>query len=316
MKFSIITPCFNRATFVIKAVKSVLLQNYPNFEHIIVDGGSTDDTLTVLAKYPHLKIISGPDQGMYDAINKGLAIADGEIIGFLNTDDLYAENAFLKATVEFEDERVMAVAGEALVFMETPENKREIIGKYSPENASLLECSTIGSNYFNAWFFRKSVFEEIGVFNIEYKVAADRDLMLRFALNDLKYAPIKLLTYEYCQHAGSLTFDDTFEKREVSAIDHLLMTDFYLRDEKLEPEPRRLLLQLRVLETQDMAKRSLRAWNLKKLTYYASEGRKYDSAWTPKFLWAALPSLLLLPFRLVRQTLKKTVSFLKRKFRN
>ncbi len=76
-----------------QAVGSVIKQNYFPVEHIIVDGGSTDGTLDLLAQFPHLKVVSGPDNGMYDALNKGLKLAHGEIIGFLNTDDLYAPGA-------------------------------------------------------------------------------------------------------------------------------------------------------------------------------------------------------------------------------
>ena len=72
---SIITPSFNRCGMITQAIESVLAQNYPHFEHIIVDGGSTDGTLDILSKYSHLKIISEPDKGMYDALNKGLNIA-------------------------------------------------------------------------------------------------------------------------------------------------------------------------------------------------------------------------------------------------
>src|SRR4030066_1952836 len=95
-KVSIITPSYNRAGMIETAIQSVLSQNFPEVEHIIIDGGSTDGTLDVLKKYPHLRVVSEPDQGMYDALNKGLNLATGEIIGFLNTDDYYAPSVFDK----------------------------------------------------------------------------------------------------------------------------------------------------------------------------------------------------------------------------
>ena len=84
--FSIITPCLNARSFIAEAIESVLAQQIPDVEHIIMDGGSTDGTLEILKKYPHLVVVSGPDHGMYDAINQGIGISNGEWIGLLNAD--------------------------------------------------------------------------------------------------------------------------------------------------------------------------------------------------------------------------------------
>lgn len=93
-KISVITVSFNQGEFIRKNIESVLAQNYPNFEHIIVDGGSTDATLDILRLYPHLKWTSEPDRGQSDALNKGFGKATGDIIAWLNSDDWYAENLF------------------------------------------------------------------------------------------------------------------------------------------------------------------------------------------------------------------------------
>jgi hypothetical protein len=94
VKFSIITISFNHAEFIEKTITSVLEQNYPNFEHIIIDGGSTDDTVSILKKYPHLNWVSEKDSGVSNALNKGFKKATGDIIGWLNSDDFYTPNAF------------------------------------------------------------------------------------------------------------------------------------------------------------------------------------------------------------------------------
>ena len=280
---TIITPSYNRSGMITVAIESVLTQGFQPFEHIIVDGGSTDGTLEILKQYPHLKVISESDQGMYDALNKGLAASKGEIIGFLNTDDLYADHFFADVSAKFDDETVMAVAGRAIVFSELPEGKIKIVDKYSPEDRSLIECSTIGSNYFNAWFFRRSLFDQIGKFNTSYKIVGDRDFMLRFALSNLRYTFINDLVYKYRQHEDSLTFDKNGEKRAWSADEHLAMTSFYLGDQDLSGLARKLLIQLRTLETVDMAARSIWMLNYKKFVHYTVEGFRYNSTWPLRF---------------------------------
>jgi glycosyltransferase involved in cell wall biosynthesis len=93
LKISIITPSFNSVNYIERAIKSVLSQDYDNWEHIIVDGGSMDGTLEILKKYPHLVWVSEPDRGQSDAMNKGFQMSTGEIIGYLNADDWYKEDA-------------------------------------------------------------------------------------------------------------------------------------------------------------------------------------------------------------------------------
>ncbi len=93
-RISIVTPTFNMGRFIEHAILGVLQQGYPNVEHIVVDGGSTDQTLSILEKYPHLEWISERDEGLYDALDKGLRMATGELIGWCNADDLYLPGTF------------------------------------------------------------------------------------------------------------------------------------------------------------------------------------------------------------------------------
>jgi len=304
-QISIITPSLNRAKLLNAAIQSVVSQDYPNFEHIIIDGGSTDGTLEVVRKSSQIKFVCEPDFGMYDALNKGLSLASGDIIGFLNTDDLYAEDIFTAIVDGFEEDRISAVAGKAIVFSETSDGRIKITGNYDPREKSLLECSTIDKNYFNAWFFHKSVFEKIGVFNVSYQVASDRDFMFRFYLHELKFVPLNKLVYRYRQHPGSLTFDDTYEKRELSATDHLAMTNFYLQNQRLLPEARNLLIQLRTREAQEMLERSIKAWKLRKCIFYINESIEYDITWVPKFLWHTILTTIAFPVRFMWRIFKR-----------
>ena len=92
-RISLVTPSFNQGRFIGETIESVLRQNYPNFEHIVIDGASTDETLEILGRYPHLRVISEPDSGQAEAINKGFRMATGDIWGFLNSDDTLMPNA-------------------------------------------------------------------------------------------------------------------------------------------------------------------------------------------------------------------------------
>ncbi|MBP7435874.1 MAG: glycosyltransferase [Bacteroidales bacterium] len=103
-RVSIITPSYNQGQFIEKTILSVLNQNYHNFEHIIVDGGSIDNTLEILKKYPYLIWISEPDKGQSDTFNKGLKVSSGEIIGWLNSDDMYKQNIFSGIVKYFDEE--------------------------------------------------------------------------------------------------------------------------------------------------------------------------------------------------------------------
>jgi glycosyltransferase involved in cell wall biosynthesis len=276
---SIITPSLNRADMIVTAIESVLAQNYSHFEHIIVDGGSTDGTVELLKRYPHLTVLAGHDKGMYDALNKGLELAKGEIIGFLNSDDLYAEDVFGIIAKKFKNQNTMAVAGEGLVFVKRINGETQIIKEFSPESASLLKLSTIGSPYFNAWFFRRSVFEKIGNLNINYRIVGDREFMLRFALSGLKYTTVDKLVYQYCQHADSMTFGITDQMMERKINEHISMTSTYLEQKSLSIEARNLIRKLRTRDTMFMAYRSLKKRNFHKFSYYLRLGIEHDPLW-------------------------------------
>ncbi len=102
MKISIITPSYNSGQYIERAIQSVLSQDYDNWEHIIVDGGSTDGTLEILKKYPHLKWVSEQDKGQSDAMNKGFQMSTGDIIGYLNADDMYYNTVFGQVITQFD----------------------------------------------------------------------------------------------------------------------------------------------------------------------------------------------------------------------
>jgi glycosyltransferase involved in cell wall biosynthesis len=198
----------NRVHNVECCIQSVLKQAYPNVEHIIVDGGSTDGTLDVLARYPHLRVLSEKDFGMYDALNKGLHLASGNIIGFLNTDDLYADDVFQHVMKYFQDESLDALSGKAQIFKEEKDGTAKTIIELSPPDPDkLVETAITGSTIFNAWFYRRSTILRVDGFDPQYKISGDADLILRLALRGIHYCALKPIHYLYRQHEDSLTFD-------------------------------------------------------------------------------------------------------------
>jgi len=201
-KISVITPSLNRAGMIEIAVESVLAQQYPIFEHIIVDGGSTDGTLDILKKYAHLKVIVHKDSGMYDALNRGVACASGSFICFLNTDDRFLPNSFTQAIVQFNDQNPDAVIGQATMVQSEKILTREILCVRPDHWWNTL---ILGIPIFNAWFFRREVFDQLGEFDTRFKIAGDRDYLIRFGMANLKPGFVNHPLYEYSVHKGSLS---------------------------------------------------------------------------------------------------------------
>ena len=204
---SIITPCLNRAKYIEDAVESVLKQNYPYFEHIIIDGGSTDGTLDILARYPHLRVVSEPDRGLYDALNKGIQVARGDIIGWLNSDDLYTDGVFYdvarKAT-EFPS--VEIITGDSDLFVGSPDSNHVIRRNKFYSCRELTEGRLAGVISLNGCFFKRDLFEKIGLFNANYCLTADHDFLIRLSIHKPACSSLGRVSYHYRQHKGSLTW--------------------------------------------------------------------------------------------------------------
>lgn len=275
LSLSIITPCLNRASNVESAIQSVLKQGYSNVEHIVVDGGSTDGTLEVLARFPHLRVLSEVDRGMYDALNKGLQLASGEIIGFLNTDDLYADGAFQHVMECFKDPSIDAIAGKAQVFKEEKDVEFKTVLELSPpEPAKLIETAITGSTIFNAWFYRKSLIQQAGGFDPQYRISGDADLILRLALIGITYLALESVHYLYRQHQDSLTFEMNSDKLLKVFQDHSLFIQKFLSSKETSNDVKALFRVLYVSTCSALANQ------------FRSEGKFLSS-----YLWRARASL-------------------------
>lgn len=196
MKISIITATFNSAKTVAETIESVLGQDYPDFEHIIVDGCSSDNTLKIVSSYEEryggkLRVISEKDKGLYDAMNKGIKNASGDIIGILNSDDVLARSDALSLIAETFKNTDCDASYSDLIFMDA-ETMSKPVRKWISKTG----------NYKLGWhpphptlYVKREVYDKLGTFEIGYKIAADYDFMLRLMKSGAKlsYIPQTLI---------------------------------------------------------------------------------------------------------------------------
>jgi len=211
MKISVVTPSFNQGAFIEETILSVRNQRYPDCEHIVVDGGSTDGTIEVLKKYSNVRWISEPDRGQADALNKGFKISTGEIIGWLNSDDTYVENA-LERVAEFFETRpeVMLTYGYVYVM----DAKSRIIRKrYSPDFDFGLLVRT-GSCYAQpTFFFRRRILQDVGYMDSSLPRAMDYEYILRVG-KSLRVQKMPVFLGHFRTHPGSLSHSGVADETE------------------------------------------------------------------------------------------------------
>jgi glycosyltransferase involved in cell wall biosynthesis len=210
MKISIITASLNRKEFIGAAIESVLAQNYPDFEHWIIDGGSSDGTLAFLKQYPHLKLLSEPDRGVYDAWNKGIDRATGDLVSILNTDDVYASGAFHRcAKIVAASPSTLVVSGGCQIYRKGRRGSEIEMHRYQdPRRYRLsLRNATVGLPIINSRFFQRSLFDKLGRFDLAYTVASDREFLIRASLAGVKDICTSEIFYRYLWHTGSLTMN-------------------------------------------------------------------------------------------------------------
>ena len=183
VKVSIITVVFNGAKYIRSAIQSILSQDYDNIEYIVIDGGSIDGTVDIVKEYQD-KIsvfISEPDEGIYDAMNKGIALATGNVIGILNSDDFYIDEFVIEKVVkEFEEKNVDSVYAD-LVYVE-PKNLNKTVRYYDSSKFNPSKFSYGWMPAHPTFFVKKDTYEKHGVFRTDLKIAADFDILIRFLL--------------------------------------------------------------------------------------------------------------------------------------
>ena len=184
MKISIITVTYNSASTLRDTIESVLAQTYRDIEYIIVDGLSKDNTMDIVREYEpkfngRMRYVSERDSGLYDAMNKGIKMATGEIVGIINSDDFYHRSDIIQLVAEtMSDERVQAVYGD--VRFVNPNDLNTTVRYYSSRifRPSLFRFGFMPAH--PTFFTYKKFFDEFGYYKLNYKIAADYELLVRF----------------------------------------------------------------------------------------------------------------------------------------
>jgi len=200
LKISIVTISYNSATTIRDTIESVLSQTYLNLEYILIDGGSTDGTVEIIKEFEsrfdgRMRWISEPDNGLYDAMNKGIRMASGNLVGILNSDDFYHRPESIEIIAEaFSDKRLKAVFAD--IRFVAPDNLDKTVRYYSSAKFSPRRFRFGFMPAHPTFFTYKKYFEKFGYYQTDYVMAADYELLIRFLFVHklkYKYLPVDLL---------------------------------------------------------------------------------------------------------------------------
>ncbi|MHA7099143.1 glycosyltransferase family 2 protein [Roseivirga pacifica] len=196
-KLSIITVCLNSEATIADTLKSVVNQDYSDYEHIVFDGGSTDGTIDILKSYKDkVRLIEGSDSGIFDAMNQAISFASGDVIGILNSDDFYSNNGVLSKVMEvFKNSHTASVYGD-LCYV----NRKDVtqISRYWKARSLNVNSFKYGWSIPHPTFFvKRELYDLYGKFDSSFKVSGDYELTLRFLLKHriaVEYIP-EILVY-------------------------------------------------------------------------------------------------------------------------
>ncbi|MFQ3192555.1 MAG: glycosyltransferase involved in cell wall biosynthesis [Paraglaciecola sp.] len=184
MKVSIITVSYNSASTIKDTIESVIAQTYENIEYIVVDGNSRDDTMDIVNSYSKVidNVVSEPDKGIYDAMNKGVQLATGDIVGILNSDDFYETTTVIEDIVEhFNNNKSADVVFGDVVFVEH-KNLKKVVRYYSSKKFKPFKLRFGWMPPHPATFIRKSVYNKYGLYKLGYKISSDYEMFVRLLM--------------------------------------------------------------------------------------------------------------------------------------
>ncbi len=213
MKVSIITSCYNREATIRGAIESVLSQDFPDIEYIIIDGASKDNSLNVINEYKDkiTTIVSEPDHGMYEAINKGIRLATGDIIGLVHSDDfLFANDTISHIVSRFKETKADFLYGDGLFV--NAENTDKVVRNWTGGSYRRWKVKHGWLPLHPTCYIRREVMLQRGLYNESYKIAADSDLLFRYLLGgDLTVTYLK--EYIIKMRMGGLSTDKERRKQ-------------------------------------------------------------------------------------------------------
>ncbi len=186
---SIITPSFNSGKTIKRTIEQVLKQSYKNYEYIIVDGGSTDNTINIIESFipefnGRLRYVSEKDDGIYDAMNKGIKMAKGELVGIINSDDYYEEDCLKNVVKQYDPNKKYQILYGAIRIIDFEENELEIafVNHRNMKNRMIFHPAT---------FISKSIYDDFYYYDTKYKYSSDLDFMYKAIANDaISFCPI------------------------------------------------------------------------------------------------------------------------------
>jgi glycosyltransferase involved in cell wall biosynthesis len=192
-KVSIITVCFNSAKTIRGTIESVLSQDYPDIEYIVIDGGSSDETVSIVSEYSDRisTIVSERDRGIYDAMNKGIALANGDIVGMLNSDDVYINKHAVSDLIrELQEKNTDSVYADLVIV--DPLDLNKVMRYY---DSSYFTPNKFRFGWMPAhptFFVRRSLYDKVGPYSLDYKISADYEMLIRLLwVEKASYAYLK-----------------------------------------------------------------------------------------------------------------------------
>ncbi len=203
-KISVVTPSFNSIHTIAETIESVMKQDYPNLEHIVVDGGSKDGTLELLKKYPHIRWISEKDEGHYHAMNKGIQMSTGEAINILNSDDCYCDGILKKIGAALEAHPEWDGVFGDMIFVD--DNGKEIFRREEAFWDPQIVRFGFGLGQHQTLFIRKKTYDRLGLLrHKDFKNSVDYEFLMRLAHSNCKIGNVHdyVVRYRYHQHGQS-----------------------------------------------------------------------------------------------------------------
>jgi glycosyltransferase involved in cell wall biosynthesis len=291
--FSVITPVLNASATLGEAMRSVVAQTGPTWEHLILDGLSTDGSVEVARSFAGVQVWSEADGGLYEAMNRGVERARGEWLVFLQADDWLPPDAFTAWAegIQSEPGAVIVTGGaRAVRFLadgSMVEQWRREEAMEKPLDFSLL---ALGEPMINARVFRRDWFLSQGGFSLEYQLASDREFLLRAALGRARHAMVAPTVYFYRWHEQSRTMNAGHAANQKLTCENLAIAEAFLRQEV----PARERYALRIWHRQESVRWAMNALESKQwdaLSEARRRGRAYSLGWDLALLWEILRSL-------------------------